>query len=204
MRSGRAFVTQTETHTTGTHTTQTHAQRPTIPPQVLGYGSKSWLQPQLAFLRSLGVAQEDLPALVMARPQVLGSQILLVGAGTRVPGAGRDAAAAAAPRPRRRRVRARAARRLADLRAATPRQPPRRPPRHAACQPRGPALTQVTRWLTRYVKVPRHKVGAVLHVYPYDYSAAFAQGVRKWVASEAARLAEPPPSQDEDGEEGGP
>lgn len=48
---------------------------------MLGYGVKSWLVPQLAFLGSLGVQQEDLPALVMARPQVLGSNILLVGAG---------------------------------------------------------------------------------------------------------------------------
>jgi hypothetical protein len=34
--------------------------------------------PQLAVLKSMGVSEEDLPALVMARPQVLGSNILKV------------------------------------------------------------------------------------------------------------------------------
>ena len=53
-------------------------QLPPPSPQVLGYGVKSWLIPQLAFLKSLGVAEEGLPALVMARPQVLGSNILRV------------------------------------------------------------------------------------------------------------------------------
>lgn len=46
--------------------------------QVLGYGVKSWLVPQLAFLKSMGAAEADLPALIMARPQVLGSNILRV------------------------------------------------------------------------------------------------------------------------------
>ena len=42
----------------------------------------------------------------------------------------------------------------------------------------------MTRWLTRYVKVPRNKVGAVLHLYPFDYSPAFDQGIRKYVAAQ--------------------
>jgi hypothetical protein len=77
-------------------------------------------------------------------------------------------------------------------------------PCHAA--PR--ALPQVTRWLTRYLRVPRLKVAAVLHLYPLDYSAAFDEGVRKYVAAQiqAAAAAEAAAAEEADGggdEEGG-
>ncbi|KAI8469883.1 MAG: hypothetical protein J3K34DRAFT_459145 [Monoraphidium minutum] len=107
-------------------------------PQVLGYGAKSWLQPQLAFLRSLGVGEAELPALVMARPQVLGSNILLV-----------------------------------------------------------------TKWLTRFVRLPRTKVGAVLDCYPFDYSPAFCHGLRKYVAAQTQAAAAAAAAAAEGGEGGG-
>jgi hypothetical protein len=66
----------------------------------------------------------------------------------------------------------------------------------------------VTKWLTRYVKVPRKKVGSVLHLYPYDYSPAFATGLRKYVAAkmqaeaEAAAGAAAAPEESDEDEEG--
>ncbi|GBF88026.1 hypothetical protein Rsub_00738 [Raphidocelis subcapitata] len=107
-------------------------------PQVLGYGVRSFLRPQLAFLKSMGVDEADLPALVMARPQVLGSNIL-----------------------------------------------------------------RVTRWLTRYVRLPRQKVGCVLHLYPIDYSAAFNEGMRKYVAAQMQAAAAAAAEGEQEGGGGG-
>jgi hypothetical protein len=78
-----------------THTPPHTAPRP-LHPQVLGYGVKSWLIPQLAFLKSLGATEEGLPGLVMARPQVLGSNILRVRPGGGGAGGRRAVRAAAA------------------------------------------------------------------------------------------------------------
>lgn len=44
-------------------------------PFVLGYGVKSHLAPHIAYLHSLGVTHEQLPRLVLQRPQVLGEGI---------------------------------------------------------------------------------------------------------------------------------
>lgn len=44
-------------------------------PHVLGLGVKGHLVPHMAYIKSLGVGSEQLPALVIARPQVLGSNI---------------------------------------------------------------------------------------------------------------------------------
>lgn len=44
-------------------------------PFVLTYGVKSHLRPQVAFLLSLGVSQEELNGLILSRPQVLGAGI---------------------------------------------------------------------------------------------------------------------------------